>query len=109
MKRGDIYLVKKGDPRDPKARRPFVVVSRDKLIETNFPTVVCAPIVTKLTLGVATQVEVGAEAGLKHDSAVLCDGLVSIPKSALTDFKGRLSDEQTRQLDEALAVALGLR
>lgn len=109
MKRGDIFLVKKGDPRDPKSRRPFVAVSRDRLLDTDFPTVICAPIVTKLTLGVATQVEVGADAGLKHDSAILCDVLVSIPKSALTDYKGRLSDEQVRQLDDALTTALGLR
>lgn len=108
VRRGDVYLVQKGDPRDPKARRPFVVVSRDKLLDSSFPTAICAPIATKFTLGLATQFEVGVEVGLKHDSAVLCDGLVSIPKSALTDYRGHLSDEQMRMLDEALSVALGL-
>jgi mRNA interferase MazF len=109
VRRGDVYLVRKGDPRDPKSRRPFVVVSRERLIATSFPTVICAPIVSKLTEGLATQVEVGEVAGLKHASAILCDGLVSIPKASLTDFKGHLPDDQMRALDQALAVALGLQ
>jgi mRNA-degrading endonuclease toxin of MazEF toxin-antitoxin module len=38
----------------------------------------------------------------------LCDGLVSIPKVALTDYKGSLSNEKMVELDLALAVALGI-
>jgi mRNA-degrading endonuclease toxin of MazEF toxin-antitoxin module len=41
-------------------------------------------------------------------SAIHCDALMSIPKSALTDFVGRLSAAQTRKLDGALRVALAL-
>jgi mRNA interferase MazF len=108
VRRGDIYLVKKGDPRDPRAQRPFVVVSREALIDSAFPTVICAPIASKLYPGLVTQVEIGEPAGLKHESAILCDGLVSIPKSALTDYKGRLSEDELEDLDDALAVALAL-
>lgn len=108
MRRGDIYLVKKGDPRDPKKQRPFVVISRQALIDSTFPTVICAPIVTNFIPGIATQVVIDEHAGLKHRSAVLCDGLLSIPKSALTDYKGSLSDAHLAEVDAALLEALGL-
>jgi mRNA interferase MazF len=67
VNRGDIYLVRrpKAASGDPKSQRPFVIVSRQALVETSFPTVICAPIATRY-LGLATQVHVGDEAGLKH-------------------------------------------
>jgi mRNA interferase MazF len=45
---------------------------------------------------------------LKHPSAVHCDELVSIRKSALTDFVGRLSPAKTGELDGELGIALGI-
>ena len=50
----------------------------------------------------------GANEGLKHDSSIFCDQLVSIPKSALTRFIGTLSPNKVRELDNALAVALDI-
>lgn len=58
--------------------------------------------------GLATQVPVGIEEGLKHDSAVHCDELVSLPKSALTDYVGSLRSAKVVQLDAALRTALAL-
>ena len=69
MKRGEIYLVKHATCRDPRRRRAFVVVSRQILIESRFATVVCAPVFTTRA-GIETQVPVGVNEGLKHDSAV---------------------------------------
>ncbi|MEI6388361.1 MAG: type II toxin-antitoxin system PemK/MazF family toxin [Spirochaetota bacterium] len=46
--------------------------------------------------------------GLKHDSSIHCDELVSIPKSMLTDYLGHLSDEKIDQLNHALRIALDL-
>ena len=48
----------------------------------------------------------GLDEGLKHDSAVHCDALVSLPKATLTDFIGSLSSSQLVRLDEALRIAL---
>lgn len=84
-----------------------MVVSRQTLIESRFSTVVCAPVYSRRD-GLATQVDVGAADGLRHDSSIHCDALVSLPKSSLTDFVGSLSAEAARRLDRALAVALGL-
>ena len=111
MKRGDFYLVKKGkgDPKDPKRQRIWVVVSWQPLLDSNFPTVVCAQATTKGIPDLPSQVRVDESDGFKHPSTILCDALYSIEKSVLTDFKGCLSNEKMRQLDRALAVALGLK
>lgn len=107
MKRGDLYRVYKGSSEDPKRHRVFVVVSRQVLIDSKFSTVICAPVYSSYE-GLSSQVPVGIDEGLKHDSSIYCDGLVSIPKKALTDFVGSLASEKLSQLQRALAVAVGL-
>ena len=85
-----------------------MLVSRQVLIDSNFSTVICAPIYSSFD-GLSSQVLVGVAEGLKHDSSVHCDELISIPKSSLTDFIGRLSSDKVLELDVALEVALGLK
>jgi mRNA interferase MazF len=46
--------------------------------------------------------------GLKHDSAIHCDELVSLPKARLTSFVSRLTAEKIRALDRALVAALDI-
>ncbi|MEK7783890.1 MAG: type II toxin-antitoxin system PemK/MazF family toxin [Chloroflexota bacterium] len=83
MKRGEMYRVAHPSALDPKKFRVFVVVSRQVLIDSRFSTVICAPVYTSYD-GLATQVSVGPDEGLKHDSSIHCDELVSLPKSVLT-------------------------
>lgn len=92
---------------DPRSSRVFVVVSRQALIDSRFSTIVCAPIYTRRD-GLATQVDVGQEEGLKHDSSIHCDALVSLPKSLLNDYVASLRPVRLRLLDQALRVALAL-
>jgi mRNA interferase MazF len=107
VKRGDFYRVAKPSARDPKRFRVFVVVSRQVLIESKFSTVVCAPVYSARH-GLSTQVPVGADEGLRHDSSIHCDELVSLPKSMLRQFVGTLAERRTAELDRALAAALGV-
>jgi mRNA interferase MazF len=107
MKRGDLYLVSHPSAQDPKKSRVFVVVSRQVLINSRFSTVICAPIYS-VHDGLSTQVAVGIEAGLKHDSSIHCDELVSLPKSLLTNYVGSLSPQKLQALNQALRVALDL-
>lgn len=107
MRRGELYRVTRPKARDPKRARVFVVVSRQVLIDSKFSTVICAPVYSARH-GLATQVPVGPDEGLKHESAIHCDELVSLPKSALTDFLGSLSSRKQHQLAGALVVALGI-
>jgi mRNA interferase MazF len=106
MRRGELYRVSR-PPGDPKRQRVYVVVSRRKLIESRYSSVICAPIYTEGE-GLTTQVAVGPENGLKHPSWIMCDGLVSFNKSVLTDFVGTLSTTQLKQLSRSLAFALDL-
>ena len=106
MKRGELYLV--ADPAgDPKKQRAFVVVSHQGLIDSRYSTVVCAPVYTNGE-GLGTQISVGPNDGLKHESWILCDNLASIPKSRLNNYVGSLSATKIKKLNYALAVALDL-
>jgi mRNA interferase MazF len=82
-----------------------VVVSRQVLIESRFSTVVCAPVYS-VHDGISTQVEVGEAEGLKHYSSIHCDELISIPKTALTNYVGTLPPEKIKALNKALRIAL---
>jgi mRNA interferase MazF len=106
MRRGELYRVRR-PPGDPKPARVFVVVSRQPLIDSSYSTVICAPIFTQWH-ALPTQVSVNTAEGLKHESAVQCDGLMSLEKSRLTDYVGELASDKLRELDSALLIALGL-
>lgn len=107
MKRGELYLVRKPGPVDPRKQRVFVVASRQALIDSRFSTVICAPVYSQHD-GLSTQVGVGIAEGLKKDSSIHCDELVSLSKGALTHYVGSLSVAKLREFEQALAVALGL-
>lgn len=107
MKRGDLYRVEKPSSRDPKKFRAFVVVRRQVVIDSRFSTVICAPIYSS-HLGLSTQVLIGIDEGLKHESSIHCDELVSLPKSALTHFVGSLAPERLDSLDKALRISLDI-
>jgi mRNA interferase MazF len=106
VQRGELYRVRR-PPGDPKPARTFVVVSRQAVIDSKFSTVLCAPV---FTAGDAldTQVPVGIAEGLEHESSILCDGLVSLEKSRLTDYVGVLPPSKRAALDQALRIALDL-
>lgn len=107
MRRGDLYRVHRPVPRDPKRSRVFVVVSRQVLIDSRFSTVICAPVYSAYD-GLSTQVPVGPAEGLKHESSIHCDELVSLPKGLLTDFVASLSPPRLAALRTALLAALDL-
>jgi mRNA interferase MazF len=106
MNRGELYRISKPSG-DPKRQRVYVIVSRQGLIESRYSSVICAPIYTQ-GWGLATQIAVGSEDGLKHHSWIHCDNLVSFDKSVLTDFVGTLSASKLKELNRSLALALDL-
>jgi len=107
LRRGELYRVMRPSSRDPKKFRVFVIVSRQILIDSRFSTVICAPVYTAYE-GLSTQVLVGIDEGLKHDSAIHCDELVSLPKAMLTNYIGNLSPNRMQALEIALKIALQL-
>lgn len=107
MKRGELYRIEKPTARDPKGFRVVVIVSRQEFIETRYASVICAPIYTNRN-GLPTEVYVGIDEGLKHDSCIRCDELISLQKSKLTNFIGSLSAQNIKELNHALKIALEL-
>jgi mRNA interferase MazF len=107
LKRGELYRVSHPSSRDPKKSRVFVVVSRQVVVDSRFSTVICAPVYTQHD-GLASQIPIGIDEGMKHESSIHCDELVSLSKSTLTNFVGTLSAKTLQGLNQALAVALDL-
>lgn len=106
MKRGELYRVyKPGD--DTKSHRTFVIVSRETLIDSNFSTLICAPVYTS-GQALSTQVAIDAAEGMKHLSWICCDNLISVQKSKLTQYIGSLSPAKMTELNRALRMALDL-
>jgi mRNA interferase MazF len=107
VRRGEFYRVSHPSRLDPKKSRVFIVVSRQILIDSRFSTVICAPVYSSYE-GLSTQVRVGIEEGLKHESGIHCDELVSLPKLMLTDYIGSLSQSKMQDLDVAMMAALDI-
>jgi len=105
--RGEMYRVRHPGGADPRRSRVFVVVSRQAVIDSRFSSVICAPVYSAYH-GFASQVSVGVDQGLKFDSAIHCDELVSLPKTILTDYIGSLAPAKIAELNRALSIALEL-
>ena len=107
LRRGEIYRVRQPQHGDPKKSRCFAVVSRQDLLDSKANRVLCAPINTS-GVGLATEVEVGIDEGLKHPSVINCDQFTRLEKSMLTDYVGKLSPAKLKQLHTALQIAFDL-
>lgn len=106
MRRGELYRVFRPEG-DQKQYRTFVIVSRQALLDSRFSTAICAPVFSNAE-GLSTQIEIGLDEGLKHSSSIMCDNLVSIRKSELTNSIGSLSGSKLGELERALKIALDL-
>jgi mRNA interferase MazF len=102
-----LYRVYRGSRYDPKDYRTYLIASRQELIDNTFSSVICAP-VHSLYGEVDTQIEIGVEEGMKQDSAIFCDELLSIPKSLLTNYVGSLSADKMEEVNAALRIALSV-
>ena len=107
MKRGELYRVKHPSRRDPRRSRVFAIVSRQVLVDSRFSSVMCVPVYSAYD-GLATQVPVGTDEGLAHESGLHCDEVVSLLKAALTDYAGMLPPAKVAALNRALRIALDL-
>ncbi|TVQ19673.1 MAG: type II toxin-antitoxin system PemK/MazF family toxin [Spirochaetaceae bacterium] len=93
--------------RKPDKRRPVVVLTRPEVIGL-LHTVTVAPI-TSTIHGAPSEVVVGRDEGLKHDSAVNLDHIQTVEQNALHSYLGRLSTAKLREMCRAIGIALGCR
>lgn len=86
--------------------RPVLVLTRE-VVRPHLNRVSVAPI-TSTIRGLSTEVPVGANNGLDHDSVVNCDNIVTVPKAALGRHLGYLFDAQEPALADAIRAAFDL-
>jgi mRNA interferase MazF len=100
--RGEIWFYRfKG----PDKRRPVLVLTRPEVIPL-LHTVMVAP-VTSTRRDAPSEVHVGVEEGLKHESAVNLDHVQTVEQDRLVGFVGALSPMKMQQVCRALAIATG--
>lgn len=102
VNRGEIWLYSFGSP---DKRRPVLVLTRQASIDS-LRTVTVAPFTTAIR-GVASEVVVGAECGLKEPSAINLHNLVTVPRSGLKSFVGTVPISTLRDVARAAVFALG--
>ena len=102
VNRGEIWLYSFPSPNK---RRPVLVLTRQQVISL-LSTVMVAPI-TSTIRGAPSEVIVGTEHGLKHESAVNLDHVQTVQQSRLRSYVGSLPPETMRHVCRALAVATG--
>ena len=89
----------------PDKRRPVVILSRQGVIPL-LRSVIIAPI-TSVIRGVPSEVSVGIDEGLKHDSVVNLDHIQTVDQKHLRSFVSTLSAKKMDEVCRALAVATG--
>jgi mRNA interferase MazF len=102
VNRGEIWLYTFGSP---DKRRPVVVLSRQKAISL-LRTVLVAPI-TSTAHGSPSEVQVGPEEGLKHESVVNLDQVQTVDQQRLRHFVGTVRPEKMAAICQALMIATG--
>jgi mRNA interferase MazF len=90
----------------PGGRRPYVIITRDRVIPY-LRTITVAEITTTVR-GLPTEVTLGGEAGVSEGSVVNCDNVFTIAKGHLATRRGSLNVTETRALRDALAIAFAL-
>jgi mRNA interferase MazF len=84
-----------------------LVLTRQEVLG-HLRTVTVAPI-TSTIRGIASEVVLGAEVGLKGPSAVNLDHVATVPRAGLRSYVGTVSDEALEEIRDALLFALGWR
>ena len=102
LKRGEIWMF---EFKPPDKRRPVLVLSRQEVIGL-LHTVTVAPI-TSTIRGAPSEVLIGIDEGLKHDSAINLDHLQTIDQARLKGFIGNVPAMKMHKVCQALAISLG--
>jgi mRNA interferase MazF len=100
IERGDIWQYRFAPP---DKRRPVLILSRNAALRY-LRTATVAPITTTIH-GLPSEVRVGSDHGLKTDSVVNLDHIVTIEQSDLKRYVGHLDEKLMAQICLAVAVA----
>jgi mRNA interferase MazF len=117
LRRGDVVLVAfplVGSSKGGQKKRPALIVQHDRYNRRRAVVILAAITGSKAHHRFPCKVLVnktspeGRKAGLKMDSLVDCQTLITIPREVITKKLGSLPKSFIRKIDEALKDALGL-
>jgi mRNA interferase MazF len=103
MRRGDVFWY---NFRAPEKRRPVLILTRTSAISF-LKALTIAPITTTIR-DIPSEVFLSREDGLLTDCAVNLDNLQTLPKEQLGGLIAALSPLRLREVNQALAFALGM-
>ena len=111
VKRGDIYYADLSPVvgSEQGGMRPVLIIQND-VGNRYSPTVIAAAITSRMgTTKLPTHIDVYADkAGLSRDSIVLLEQLRTLDKRRLKEKMGHLGEDVMHEIDNAIAVSLGL-
>jgi mRNA interferase MazF len=91
----------------PDKRRPVLILTRPNAIR--FLNTVTVASITSTIRGIASEVQVGVEEGLKQDCVVNLHNVQTVQQSDLRTFIGTVSRAKMAQVCRALFIATGCR
>lgn len=104
INRGDIRYY---EFKHPDKLRPVLILTRQDVIDL-LHTVMVAP-VTSTIYGAPSEVIVGVDEGLKHESAINLDHVQTVEKLKLKRFIGSIGPEKMAAVCRALEIAVGCK
>ena len=110
IKVGEVYYATLTENGSVQSGHRPVVVLQNNCGNCHSPNVTVAPLTGKWkNLYQPTHVPIKATpGGLKENSTILCENLITIPQSDLENYVTRLSDADIRRIAESVLVATGL-
>lgn len=110
-KRNEIYaaVLPKTSKSVQYGKRPVLIVQNNVGNEMS-PTTIVAPITSRKKRAMPTHVRLGAGTGLRNDSFVLCEQLVTVSIDTLGEKMGEVRNAKIlNEIDDALKCSLGLK
>lgn len=110
-KRGDVFFADLGDGigSEQIGKRPVLII-QNNIGNRYSPTVIIASITSKVGVKakLPTHYYINTESGLEAPSVVLLEQIRTIDKKRLDSYIGHLNDEYLIEINNALAVSIGL-
>jgi mRNA interferase MazF len=109
-RRGEIWLVSWGAARrgEPGKNRPAIVISVDELVAgVEHELFVVVPVSSSRAPSLLRP-KVSPDEGIDGESAAICRGVRAVARSRLLRPIGRLRPETLREVEQALAMILGI-
>lgn len=110
-KRGDVFFADLGDGigSEQIGKRPVLII-QNNIGNRYSPTVIIASITSKVGVKakLPTHYYINTESGLEAPSVVLLEQIRTIDKKRLDSYIGHLNDEYLIEINNALAISIGL-